>query len=144
METLPVTLVTFLNARLDEDEAVAREATAGPWCIGEGAHDADVYTAYVGPHDGEWPQMVAGMDCCGGIYHQPDAVHLATIAAHRRIVWMHATPWLGMDECGICVDEYGGTIQDDGPPHEPYPCPTLRALASVYADHPDYRQEWDA
>jgi hypothetical protein len=67
---------------------------------------------------------------------------LATVAAHRRILWMHATPWLGMDECGICVDEYGGTIQDDGPPHEPYPCPTLRALASVYADHPDYRDEW--
>ncbi len=23
-----------------------------------------------------------------------------------------------------------------------WPCPTIRALASVYADHPDYQQEW--
>jgi len=24
----------------------------------------------------------------------------------------------------------------------PWPCPTVRALAAVYSDHPDYRQEW--
>ena len=23
-----------------------------------------------------------------------------------------------------------------------YPCPTLRHLATAYADHPDYREEW--
>lgn len=23
-----------------------------------------------------------------------------------------------------------------------YPCPTLRLVAAIYADHPDYREEW--
>lgn len=23
-----------------------------------------------------------------------------------------------------------------------WPCPTLRAIAAIYADHPDYRDEW--
>lgn len=31
-----------------------------------------------------------------------------------------------------------------GGPRKPYTNPTLRALASVYADHPDYNQDWAA
>lgn len=30
----------------------------------------------------------------------------------------------------------------DGPPEVDLPCPTLRSLASTYADHPDYREGW--
>jgi len=28
--------------------------------------------------------------------------------------------------------------------HAEWPCTTLRHLAAVYSDHPDYRQEWEA
>lgn len=51
---------------------------------------------------------------------------LAQVAAMRRIVEWHATG----HECThyLLTDE---------------PCPTLRALASVWADHPDYSDEWN-
>jgi hypothetical protein len=46
--------------------------------------------------------------------------------AKRRIVALHSG-----DEDWRC--------QDDWVEHN---CPTLRALAIAYADHPDYREEW--
>jgi hypothetical protein len=49
---------------------------------------------------------------------------LADCEAKRRIVRMHQPPTI----CGWdCRDGR---------------CPTLRALALPYADHPDYREEW--
>lgn len=54
---------------------------------------------------------------------------LAEVAAKRRIVQLHVS---GEAWCDHCAGP--GDIDDS--------CPTLRALASVYADHPDYRQEW--
>lgn len=69
---------------------------------------------------------------------------LAECAAKRAIVALHGpvedrnwaaiggpNNYLWCDSCGSI---------DDSP--EPYPCPTLKALAAVYASHPDYRQEW--
>jgi hypothetical protein len=55
--------------------------------------------------------------------------------AYRRIVELH-TP---ADEatCPLCVDASGHHVTD-----EAHPCRTLRALASIWSDHPDYRQEW--
>jgi hypothetical protein len=46
------------------------------------------------------------------------------------------------ETCSVCTGEYGhGDVECD---EEAWPCPTLRALASVYAEHPVYRQEWRA
>jgi hypothetical protein len=39
----------------------------------------------------------------------------------------------------IVACEMCGSV-DDSPVE--WPCETLLALASVYADHPDYRDEW--
>jgi len=51
------------------------------------------------------------------------------ISAKRRIVALHsAEPGQHPDFCGHDLREL--------------PCPTLRLLASVYSDHPDYREEW--
>lgn len=70
---------------------------------------------------------------------------LAECAAKRAIVELHSPVkddgWKsgaahGNLWCGSC-----GSI-DDSP--EPFPCDTLKALAAVYASHPDYRQEWSA
>lgn len=36
--------------------------------------------------------------------------------------------------CSTCVET--------GPDAQAFPCDTLKAVAAVYRDHPDYRQEW--
>ena len=57
---------------------------------------------------------------------------LREVAAKRAILYIHdADP-----KCAVCHD--GGW---DWEP-EDWPCPTIRALAAVYSDHPDYLQEW--
>jgi hypothetical protein len=58
----------------------------------------------------------------------------AECEAKRRIVEEHRPTRDGLC-CGCCW------LQDLGS-WEPYPCPTLRALALPYAERPDYRQEW--
>lgn len=63
---------------------------------------------------------------------------LAGCAAKRRIVEMHdqgGVRWVGFpradhQETYCLADQH------------PTPCPTLRALASVYVEHPDYKEEW--
>lgn len=58
---------------------------------------------------------------------------LAECAAKRRIVEMHSQDtdrdWC-LQGCGMRSGWTG------------YPCDTLKALAAVYDDHPDYRAEW--
>lgn len=60
----------------------------------------------------------------------------AELRAVRAVIELHrgaADIW-GFHGCLTC-----GNVADttDG-----YPCPTVRALAAVHADHPDYRAEW--
>jgi hypothetical protein len=54
---------------------------------------------------------------------------LAECEAKRRIVELHSG-----DSDDMCQSYAGNYVYE--------PCPTLRALASVHADHPDYREEW--
>jgi hypothetical protein len=57
----------------------------------------------------------------------------ADCAAKRRIVEVHSMfP-------GIAGTGSGSWCESD---EETWPCDTLRALASVYAGHPDFREEW--
>lgn len=121
-----MTLTEFLLARVAEDEADARLAVrchepGEPWgwdtVPGDGLHIA------------RW---------------DPARV-LAECEAKRRIVELHTVDGTvrlrSTDEkvyvCRTCSLE-------DEPPSGPmeWPCDTLRALAAVYADHPDYRDEW--
>lgn len=44
-------------------------------------------------------------------------------------------------DCARCSD-YAWFAVLDGGEREEFPCPTLKALAAVYSDHPDYLQEW--
>jgi hypothetical protein len=68
---------------------------------------------------------------------------LAECEAVRRIVELHAVECYvgdgpdGDDEY-VCECSRGesGSHPDD------VKCPTLAILASIYADHPDYREEW--
>lgn len=60
---------------------------------------------------------------------------LAQVAAHRAIVELHTAPTSGGQYDPAChVDGYGLPSPDD--------CDTLRALATIYADQPGFREEW--
>lgn len=169
-----MTIVEFLESRLDEDEAVAKAATPGPW---EWLDDKLTTTA------GQWmscqyrciwsepsavnrgPVGIPGhehfrvnetvIDSFGDYGYEseieisdPDAAHiahfdparaLAEVAAKRGILEAHAgrSPRSSrLDSCRICEDPY-----TYGP--EAWPCDTVRYLASIYKDHPDYNKHID-
>lgn len=61
----------------------------------------------------------------------PDERVLAECRAKRAIVADHEETMINGASWGCKVDSY-----------RPGKCPTLRTLAAVYKDHPDYRQEW--
>jgi hypothetical protein len=69
--------------------------------------------------DTRWETTNEGQD-----FLTPSAV-LAECAAKLTLVEMHTT----------CDDVSYGDAST---------CPEIRTLATVYADHPDYRQEWAA
>lgn len=87
--------------------------------IGEDEADAREYSDDDSP--GTWRRW--GEDVC---------------KAHRAIVEGHR----GLHVCPNLIDDgYTDYSADDG--DDGYrPCPTLRALASIWSDHADYRQEW--
>jgi hypothetical protein len=70
---------------------------------------------------------------------------LREVAAKRALMDMHRPirakdiPGSGWTSDSLACEQETGP--DDIAP-TPFPCPTLRALATVYADHPDYRPEW--
>jgi hypothetical protein len=61
---------------------------------------------------------------------------LAECEAKRRIVAVHS---IRADTCETCTEYHS---QISGCENEPWPCATIRALASVYADHPDFDPAW--
>lgn len=105
-------LAEFLLARIAEDEDEARERRE----IAD-RHWAEIRAA------GATPAFVVFRT------DEPEFT-LATCAAHRRIVELHGSGDAWCDHCSGYSDEPSDT------------CPTIRALASVYVDHPDYQPEW--
>lgn len=109
-----MTLVEFLKARLDEDEQAAQAVRADDWTD----HDGWIELA---PEVAEHARA-----------HDPARV-LREVEAKRRIIRAHAK-WCA----GQCEAKY---------PHETFDAAhwwSLKALAEVYADHPDYPEEWRA
>jgi hypothetical protein len=136
-----LTLSAWLTERLDEAEYVAlgaeRTSEHGrhwlPVHFGEGGFDARV-----DDH----------------IAHNDPAHVLAVVAAHRRIVELHSR-YLHVTDPDYANDpQLARELDEDFEESncktcgsyfeypEPWPCPTLRALAAIYADHEDYRAEW--
>ena len=85
----------------------------------QGHLGAEYYT------EGLWPEAVAKRV-------------LAECDAKRAIMDIHRDR---DGDCARCSD-YAWFAVLDGGEHEEFPCPTIRALATVYADHPDYQPEW--
>lgn len=126
------TLAEFILARVAEDEAMAR-----------------VRPEHYAPFEREWewcPKArteplgdLGGPDdpCeCGVDSWQPDPRALRESRAMRRIVALHD----GAHECS-CYD-HTGDVNNCAWVLDGDDCSTLRDLAEVWSDHPDYRQEW--
>ena len=124
-----MTITEFLLARIVEDEAAATAAQSAASMAYFGDTVAD---AMLGLAASEGADRVAVEHFRR---HNPDRV-LAECEAKRRIVRKHR-------------ERPGVTGADSAPPDRcstcrshRWPCGTLRELASVYADHPDYDPAW--
>ena len=131
-------IVEFLEARIAEDEAgpgAEREYAFGslPWpdeiTVSEGRYHhrgediTDEFTEWIASH------------------HLTDRARrvLAECQAKRAIIEHHELSDHFGTPARICLACTGGGEYNYA---EASPCPTLRHLASVHADHADYRQEW--
>ena len=139
-------LTDFLLARIAEDEAVARAAQAHERALLAVKPTWSVVYA--------WAMMLNTPNGRGGGSHnfQPGAPSparvLAECAAKRAIVEEHGELyWFSgargsepTGKCRICAENEESDYE--GAPLVAWPCPTLRALASIWADHPAYEAEW--
>ncbi|MFB6809425.1 DUF6221 family protein [Streptomyces sp. NPDC056387] len=130
-------LVQFLHARLDEDEQTAREA-GGRWMVLPVS--GWVHTAPAPSHEWQHPgtdHHVASVpldtDRAHIVRHDPGR-SLAEVEAKRQILDEIVPAVDGMQE-GLAF-EYGQGVM------RPVSRDLLRLLALPYADHPDYRDEW--
>ena len=107
----------------------------------------------LGQHEGAYtgltrftPLGTQDAETCAHIArHDPDR-ELRVVEAHRAMLAEHGPDCTGFfgetvpAMCQRCItDREGYEEQWQG---DPYPCLTLRLLAAVYSDHPDYQQEW--
>jgi len=172
-----MTITEFLEARVSEDEAMARAASgstvvgeAGAWSpaldgdeweVGDGGHEVEVLVA-LRPGLARPPRVMEGY--WGAITgwedlgendrddvvplashiarHDPSRV-LAECAAKRAIIIEHGE----MEVASLDRETWGQPftvcrVCAVGPRQVVSPCPTLKSLAAVYKDHPDYQQEW--
>lgn len=134
-------IVEFIAARLAEDQELAGDAAqgrTGVWTY------QDRHTHPAGPNirvvDDLGCEITDAWDVNSGpwytgphIAHHNPARVLREVAAKRRVLGRHVPHRLGADYawCEWCR-----------PQVEVWPCPDLLDLAAVWADHPDYRQEW--
>ncbi|MGW9030388.1 DUF6221 family protein [Streptomyces sp. NPDC055722] len=121
-------LVAFLRARLDEDDRAARAATPGPWTTRNlGRHDGSSIVADtgkrtrlglpVGPVLGAMHGPCGAADGSHAARHDPARVLRQTAILRDR------------------VDLWSKMLGSHAPA-------CLRAVAAIWADHPDYREEW--
>ena len=138
-------LISFLNARLDEDEAAARAALPiyGPGWRPENSKVAGLGPARIWGKDSKRPVAEAARRVSAAhiTRHDPARV-LREVAAKRAILAEHGPSRRDASRCRVCT-----AIAHTGMGHADArrfraPCPTLLFLAAVYSDHPDYRAEW--
>jgi Family of unknown function (DUF6221) len=133
------TLTAFLEARLAEDEATAREAAAGDQARWKATGDLEpaVYVADGGPVAvGPWGGSLREDEAAHIARHDPARV-LRDVAAKRAILAMHAEFWRlyrTFEQAGEPGSISLGRAQGLSD--------VLRQMAAVYASHPDYRAEW--
>lgn len=126
-------LIEFLRARLNEDEQAAL-GISDTWHVEDyevtAQADGAVQASWVvaGPRGEVGVAMVNGVRRAHHIARHDPARVLREVEAKRRIIAEHEP---GQDPC----DAHDAMF-------ETVPCDTLMELAAVYADHPDYREDW--
>lgn len=115
-------VTAFVKARLDEDVAALGYVEPGPWTSSG---------PYVGSAAGIIAQARHTETGAHIARHDPARV-LREVAAKRAIVaaYAKADEWVNVSAGATAA--YARQIMDE----------TLRHLAAVWSDHPDYRQEW--
>lgn len=139
-------LVTFLRARLAEDEQIARAAHAPNWLT-----DGRRGLRY-GVEDGWMTDALTTADADHIARHDPARV-LADVDAKRRMVDAYLPPGTDPHPGQPCINYEG---QDPAAHTKLQACSrhltaserllhgdyVLRLLAVPYADHPDHREQW--
>jgi hypothetical protein len=119
-------LTEFITARLDEDEAAAQAARK------------------LAPSDTELAQQAGPCVSDAGYVHiarhHPNRV-LREVAAKRAILARHPPDGDRWPDCATCSCE-GALAGSDCIGTVSWPCPTVRDVAAIWSDHPDYRPEW--
>lgn len=133
-------LVTFLRARLDIDEQVAREALAGEW---RNASTSSHYEDAAGPSEAVFTALpdagltvVARTGARGDRAAMVNAEHIARHDPARVLAEVDAKRRLldyMVDLESKALDGNWWNLDRDLP---------FQLLALPYADHPDYRPEW--
>jgi len=131
-----MTITEFIEARLAEDEALAHEA----------AHDSDGESGWrwpsgtfdvvtTGPGKFVIAERLAPDDAAHIAHHYPARV-LAQVAALRAVLALHyqVVMYTTRSTRMVCVCQAPRTHVSI--------CPTVRHIATIWADHPDYDQEW--
>ncbi|WKV74740.1 DUF6221 family protein [Streptomyces sp. PCS3-D2] len=147
-------LVQFLRARLDEDASVAR--TAGAELGEDWRYDADhgwVLVAREGYSIATGSQDFLDAEHGHHIARHDPARVLAEVDAKRRRLARHTSERrrLALEDadgttsmafliCASCTPNR--VIRREEQDIVEWPCPDLLDDAAVYADHPDYREEW--
>jgi Family of unknown function (DUF6221) len=146
-----VTITEFLAARLNETEAAAKAAASDPVGAMEAHFEAEALqeeqdwrlypdrkTEYSrGQADAlHWAAARVRERMRPLSLHDPARV-LREAEAKRKILAEHRLDDMVPGVCYRC--RYGVPAHWES---TPYPCPTLRALAAVYAAHPDYDPDW--
>ena len=140
-------MVAFLNARLDEREAVARgaaDASAAAWRAEPNAGEDWWAVMYTGPSTirpcGEFDYPVAERvdraDAAHIALHDPARV-LREVEADRRLI--EAYEWVAARKAD------GGGIERDYNFRSGQAISLETAIGlrvAVHSDHPDYREEW--
>lgn len=111
-----MTITEFLLARIAEDEATARKASADWYAVDGG-----------GLRYGE-----VGYETTPDLTIDPVRV-LTECEAKRRIVMLHRE-WEDFGDCATCGDV----------PQVEFPCDTIKAVASAFARHSDFDPTWRA
>ncbi|WP_411095966.1 DUF6221 family protein [Streptomyces sp. 020-2-3H-GM] len=136
-------LVAFLKARYDEEAADAQDATEGPWFVEQAdtrwGEERDARLVGRGKVIATLPYDVNGHLNVAHIARHDPARTLREVEAKRRIIERHSPHSMG--GCRTCERPHWG-VQVCDHCERAAPCPDLRDLATVYADHPDYLSEW--
>lgn len=120
---MPTTIIEFLEARIAEDEVIGKRIVDEPH-HGHRGHLQNI-VGVINRNCPDCMTIVAGKRW------------LAECAAKRAIIELHTCQCPDPDckDCGACS---GGHHADP----TPFPCDTIKAVAAIHSDHPDFDQAW--